>query len=364
MPLSTEQKIFLVATFFANQQSLVVTLRHFRQEYGRQRLPRSTLQGIIAKFQRFGTVLDRHKGNSGRHRTGRTGENRTRIEELIRVGTPTSLRILAREVGDISYVTVRAILKFDIKARPYHLELLHHLTPADFPRRVDCCRQILDFVQEEDLPFFFMSDEVRFYLDGHVCRHNSIIWATQQNRPEHHFTEHELNAPSLILWCAISGNFLIGPFFLDQRVNGDVYLELLENDFLPDVQAQLGNDIARVIFQQDGATPHRRHDVVQWINEHFPRRSIGMGLHVPWPARSPDLTSCDFFLWGFIKELVYVHRPFDNLDQMRQTIEHVFEELRTQGDFQPMLNRVARAVLSRMRHCIANGGRQVESYRF
>ena len=25
-----------------------------------------------------------------------------------------------------------------------------------------------------------------------------------------------------------------------------------------------------------------------------------------WPPRSPDLTPCDFFLWGFMKGLVYV----------------------------------------------------------
>jgi hypothetical protein len=29
--------------------------------------------------------------------------------------------------------------------------LLYHLTPADLPRRIDCCNQILRFVHEEDL---------------------------------------------------------------------------------------------------------------------------------------------------------------------------------------------------------------------
>ena len=28
-----------------------------------------------------------------------------------------------------------------------------------------------------------------------------------------------------------------------------------------------------------------------------------------WPARSPDLTPCDFFLWVFLKSRVYVNRP-------------------------------------------------------
>jgi hypothetical protein len=28
-----------------------------------------------------------------------------------------------------------------------------------------------------------------------------------------------------------------------------------------------------------------------------------MGLHIDWPARNPNLTYCDFFLWDYIKEL-------------------------------------------------------------
>ena len=26
----------------------------------------------------------------------------------------------------------------------------------------------------------------------------------------------------------------------------------------------------------------------------------------PWPARSPDLTPCDYFLWGYVKDKVFV----------------------------------------------------------
>ncbi|GBN23572.1 hypothetical protein AVEN_144157-1 [Araneus ventricosus] len=27
---------------------------------------------------------------------------------------------------------------------------------------------------------------------------------------------------------------------------------------------------------------------------------------LPWPPRSPDLTPCDFFLWGYVKDKIYV----------------------------------------------------------
>jgi hypothetical protein len=28
-----------------------------------------------------------------------------------------------------------------------------------------------------------------------------------------------------------------------------------------------------------------------------------------WPLLSPDLSACDFFLWGYLKQKVYLNRP-------------------------------------------------------
>jgi len=35
----------------------------------------------------------------------------------------------------------------------------------------------------------------------------------------------------------------------------------------------------------------------------------GLGGYIRWPPRSPDLTSCDFFLWNYIKNIVYKTLP-------------------------------------------------------
>ena len=39
-----------------------------------------------------------------------------------------------------------------------------------------------------------------------------------------------------------------------------------------------------------------------------------------WPPRSPDLTPCDFFLWGFVKDTVYVPPLPANLQDLRNRI--------------------------------------------
>ena len=50
------------------------------------------------------------------------------------------------------------------------------------------------------------------------------------------------------------------------------------------------------IFHQDGAAAHYSLRVRTWLHNKRPENWIGRGGPVEWPARSPDLTPCDFFL--------------------------------------------------------------------
>ena len=65
----------------------------------------------------------------------------------------------------------------------------------------------------------------------------------------------------------------------------------------------------RMFFQQDGAPAHNAIIVRRHLDQIFPNRWIGTFGVIPWPARSPDLTSMDFFLWGYLKTSVYVDPP-------------------------------------------------------
>ena len=52
---------------------------------------------------------------------------------------------------------------------------------------------------------------------------------------------------------------------------------------------------------QNGAPVHFANDIHKWLHDHLLDRWIGRrGAH-EWPARSPDLTPCDLFLWGRLR---------------------------------------------------------------
>jgi hypothetical protein len=59
-------------------------------------------------------------------------------------------------------------------------------------------------------------------------------------------------------------------------------------------------------FMQDGALAHTATYSIYVLNEVSEDRLISRGL---WPARSPDLHPCDFYLWGNLKDKVYSNNP-------------------------------------------------------
>jgi hypothetical protein len=44
-----------------------------------------------------------------------------------------------------------------------------------------------------------------------------------------------------------------------------------------------------------------------------------MNGDVQWPARPPDLSACDYFLWGYLKSKVYISRP-RTITKLKQNI--------------------------------------------
>ena len=83
-------------------------------------------------------------------------------------------------------------------------------------------------------------------------------------------------------------------------------------------------------FQQDGATAHTANESMTIVRNMFPRHLISRFGDVPWPPRSPDLSTCDFFLWGYLKSRVYSHKPrtFNDLKEtVRQEIRPIDRRL-------------------------------------
>ncbi|GFV83324.1 uncharacterized protein TNCV_1900501 [Trichonephila clavipes] len=100
-------------------------------------------------------------------------------------------------------------------------------------------------------------------------------------------------------------------------------------------------------FQHDGAPAHFSADVRSALDTAYPGRWIGRDGPVNWPARSPDLSCLDFFLWGYVKSLVYAS-PIDSDEALVARIAVVA------GEIQEMPGIFASVRHSLRRCCLCN----------
>ena len=122
-----------------------------------------------------------------------------------------------------------------------------------------------------------------------------------------------------MFFCAISRRKVYGPFFYaEATVTGVSYLNVLQQWLFPQLhEAEPEN----FIWQQDGVLPHWHAFVRDWLNNVVPNTWIGCkGLDdracFALPSCSPDLMPCDFYLWGFVKDRVYVPSLPANLNDL------------------------------------------------
>lgn len=235
------------------------------------------------------------------------------------------------------------------------MQLLQALLPGDKVRRFEFCTRFQEFMEKDEFcDNLVFSDEAVFHLSGKVNRHNVRIWGTDN---PHSFVQHVRDSPKLNVFCAVSKFKVYGPFFFaEQSITGNIYLGMLENWLMP----QLETDSVDFIFQQDGAPPHFHLDVRDYLNTRLRNRWIGrIGNHdhdlLPWPPRSPDLTPCDFFIWGYVKDSVFVPPLPANLPELRARIVNAFAQID-----RDMLHRVWDELHYRVDVCRITKGAHIE----
>lgn len=277
-----------------------------------------------------------------------------RVLNLVANDPNLSCREISAQTN-ISKTSVSRILKRH-HFHPYHIELHQQLYDRDFENRVTFCQWAQNMIVAD--PNFFdkvlFTDESCFKSNGLVNRHNMHYWAVEN---PHWMREQDYqNRWSLNVWGGIINNRIVGPFFFDGHLNGETYASFLRNHLneLLDEVVPL-NQRDNIWFQQDGAPPHFSVQAREELQQQFGNSWISRGGPVHWPARSPDLTPPDFFLWGTIKQYVYAERPTTRENMMERITDAFrrFNRLNSAATVQVNFRR-------RLQLCIEQNGRIFE----
>lgn len=347
-------EILMMIGYGDNCRSQVEVANLFNHRYPElPNISQSTVSKIHAQFRELGHVKPLK-------RKPHFVEDDVKVDILLSVEeNPTSsTRQIARE-NNVSQTTVLRCLHKE-KLHPYKLTFVQELTEDDPDRRMDFCERLMNKLNRNEIALgtILFSDESTFTLNGEVNRQNCRYWSAEN--PNWMRETHTQYPQKVNVWAGIIGDHIIGPIFIDGNLTAEKYLNMLRNEVIPALANLYPNAIdpslpnGNVWFQQDGATPHYALMVRTYLDEIFPNKWIGRRGTIEWPARSPDLTPLDFYLWGYLKNKVYATQPtsiVDLKDRMTTEIRNISPQT---------LNKVKEEFYRRLCYCQQLGGEHFE----
>ena len=123
-------------------------------------------------------------------------------------------------------------MRYVLKYKPYKMHLTQEMYDEDKDLRVEMAELLIPIIDDQQNDgLIFSSDEAIFHLSGIVNKHNCRIW-----RETNPFITIDvaMNSPKIIVWCAMSSEEIVGPFFFDEdTVNHENYFDMLEDYFYP-----------------------------------------------------------------------------------------------------------------------------------
>lgn len=357
---SNEELVDIVLAYGEAGQNSEAASRLYANRFPNRHRPHpQTFTSIVLRARASGDLRPRRGVDGGRVRPQRVLNAEEEILHIVEENPGISTRRLAQQVPQVSHATAWRILH-EAQLYPYHVQKVQALLPTDYPLRVRFCEWLLQ-KNAENARFtadILATDESIFTRNGITNLHNTHVWSFEnphamvQTNFQHRF--------SLNMWAGIVDERLIGPFILPDRMDGHQYLEFLQNDLpllLEDVPLAVR---ARMWFLHDGAPPHFRLEVRNFLNEVQQIRWIGRGGPIAWPPRSPDLNPLDFFLWGYLKNEVY-RTPVQTIEDLRDRITVAVDNLRLQAQQEGgVFQLVRRNWIRRAQACIETNGQNFE----
>jgi hypothetical protein len=196
---------------YVRTKSFTETREIFAENFPNANIPaKSSIQDFVPKWQATEPVANaKRRGLS----SVRTSEVVTDIQRRITASPKKSIRKLSQEAG-VKRTSCFRILP-SLKLRPYRVTCVQELKEADKKKRVDYCGWLLIKISDGELdPMLYFRSNV--HVSGHTNSQNTRYWSAEN---PHMLHQEPLHDQKIGVWCAVSGNRIVGPIFFDRNVN-------------------------------------------------------------------------------------------------------------------------------------------------
>ena len=160
------------------------------------------------------------------------------------------------------------------------------------------------------------SDEKWFVLTQSSNRKNSCTWAPYN--PNNLEQCKKQGGAKVMAWVGMVDGQILPIHWFEGSVNGEKYLDMLKNVVWPAVRSKATR--RGYWMQQDGATPHIRKSVMDFLKSKFGDNLISRNSTHIWPPYSPDLSPLDFSFWSLAMSEVTRTKP-ESLTALKEVVE-------------------------------------------
>ena len=348
MTTFSEDEMKMIMLTYEETKNLGEVRRCFAKKF-HPRHPRK-----VPGLKAFRRVIDRFKSTASCKKQCPPGrpkmieETVAAVECFFKQNEGSSIREASSELG-LSYGTVYRILKQKLSWKPYKIRRVQCLTDAQVESRLTACKFWLEF-QEEWFERIIWTDEKMFVLVSEPHRQNDRVWALVS--PNKVAACKKTTGTKCMAWTGMVNGKCLPVVWFEGSVNGQVYLELLQNTLWPAVRASATRK--QFWYQHDGAPCHVATQCLEFLKSKFGDRILSRNTKHHWPANSPDLTPMDFSFWTQASNHVKKVKP-QSLDAMKRAVEDFAANLDEEA-----IRKMCRHTRKRALACVSAEGKYFE----
>lgn len=333
--LTLEEKVYVIQCYGTGERSINMVIALFSEKYPNTAINKSTAWRLIKRFLTTGSIHYKKKDKKAYDET-----DAGTLVALNSIDADPKMSLRNRSVNtNISKTHLQRIYKAN-RIYPYKVKFCHTLEEGDEARRLQFCLSLGELILENRNfhKLIIFSDESTFTTNGVPSSQNCRYWS--EGNPHYVIKARRQYFKNVNVWCAVSYELgIIGPFFIEGRLNQHTYLQILQR-FIDELPLNIRQSH---FFQHDGCPAHSTQMITDWLNNQFGERWFGRMSVTSWPARSPDLTIMDFFVWGRVKQIVYQEHIPNDSEILKNRITHAVRSIpreHVQAAFGEFRNRI------------------------